>query len=277
MRIKYDQTVLTILLLILSFFATSTAVFSAELENITIGGEISNGLSRVGHETVEAVTKPFTLDNGNIFITAAVAGAVGATYLFDKDIHDKLQSKKSKSMDKITDIGATVGNPYIHIALAATVYGGAIAADSAKWKQVGEMMGEALILTDASTFIIKSAAGRGRPNVTASKDNFKPFQFKTDYDSFPSMHTASSFAMASVLASTSDSYLVKTAYYTAATFVGFSRMYQSKHWASDVVLAAAIGEFCGTIVTNYHISNSKLGFVPQVYENGAGLAMVGRW
>ena len=36
----------------------------------------------------------------------------------------------------------------------------------------------------------------------------------------PSMHTSSSFALASVLAATSDSLVMKTAYYGAATFVG---------------------------------------------------------
>lgn len=59
--------------------------------------------------------------------------------------------------------------------------------------------------------------------------------------------------MASVMAATSESMATKALYYAAATFVGFSRIYQDKHWASDVVLSAAIGELCGRIVMATHV------------------------
>jgi membrane-associated phospholipid phosphatase len=150
-------------------------------------------------------------------------------------------------------------------------------ADSAKWKETGEMIGEALILSDAATFIIKESSGRGRPQATSAKGDFKPFGFHTDYDSLPSMHTSSSFALASVLAATSDSVALKAAYYTAAAFVGFSRLYQNKHWASDVLLGAVTGELCGRVVTSFHAGRKKLALAPQAYEGGAGLALVGTW
>ncbi len=93
----------------------------------------------------------------------------------------------------------------------------------------------------------------------------------------PSIHTASSFAMASVLATTSESILAKAFYYSLATFVGFSRMYQDKHWASDVVLGAAIGELCGRVVTNYHASHDRIALVPTISGSSASLALVGHW
>jgi membrane-associated phospholipid phosphatase len=163
--------------------------------------------------------------------------------------------------------------------LAALVYGGSILTDSAKWKEVGEMMAEALILADGSTLIIKSASGRGRPNTTSSKADFKPLSFKSGYDSLPSMHTSSSFALASVLSATSENLFMTTSYYAAAAFVGFSRAYKNKHWASDVVLGAALGELCGRVVTSYHarVGRSKVALAPTLYESGAGVALVGTW
>lgn len=251
--------------------------YASDTVAVSFSDEINSGMKRIGNETTDLVTTPFQIENKNIFMTLGVAGAVGFTYIFDRDIKSKLQTNKSKGFNKAADAGTLAGDPFIHLGLAALVYGGGIAADSPKWKETGEMMGEALILTDASTFLIKEASGRGRPNVTPSKGNFKPFGFKNDYDSFPSMHTSSSFALASVLASTSENIAMKTLYYSAATFVGFSRMYNNKHWASDVVLGAALGELCGRVVTNYHASGTKVSFVPQAYESGAGLALVGRW
>jgi membrane-associated phospholipid phosphatase len=34
--------------------------------------------------------------------------------------------------------------------------------------------------------------------------------------------------------------------------VGLSRMYNNRHWASDVIMGAAIGTFAGTKVVRYH-------------------------
>jgi len=249
----------------------------ANAENLSIFGETTSGMKRLADESAELVTTPFKIETGNILITLGVVGATSLTYVFDHDMQQKLQSHKSSGWTKATDAGALAGNPIIHLGLAALVYGAGIAGDSPKWKETGEMMGEALILADASTFILKETVGRGRPTTTNSKGNFKPFGFRNDYDSFPSMHTSSSFALASVLASTSDNILTKMSYYAAATFVGFSRMYQNKHWASDIVFGAALGELCGRVVTGYHASGSKFTLAPQVYDGGAGVALVGKW
>ncbi|MDA8414262.1 MAG: phosphatase PAP2 family protein [Desulfobacteraceae bacterium] len=234
---------------------------------------------RLGDEALEVVKTPLDTDGYGLVGTLAVAGAVGLTYVFDDDIRTKLQGSKSKGLDMATDVGNLVGDPFLHLGIAAAVYGGGIFADSPRWKETGEMLGEAIILADATTFVLKETIGKARPFVNGNKGSFRPGQFKTDYDSLPSMHTSSSFAMASVMAATSKSMATKVLYYSAAAFVGFSRIYQDKHWASDVVLSAAIGELCGRIVTATHVKkgSSKVSFVPLVSENSAGLAMLGRW
>jgi len=265
------------IVILIVLFLSPTWVFASELETISLTGEIGNGATRLGAEAVDLLKTPFQVENGNLLLTLGVAGAVGLTYVFDKDIQTKLQANKSNGLNRAADAGSLAGDPFIHLGLSVLVYGSAIAADSVKWKETGEMMGEAVILADASTFVLKEATGRGRPIATQDKDDFKPFGFKNNYDSFPSMHTSSSFALASVLAATSDSLALKTAYYAAATFVGFSRLYKNEHWASDVVFGAALGELCGRVVTTYHASGSKVAVIPQAYEGGAGLAVVGRW
>lgn len=232
---------------------------------------------RLGDEALEVVKTPLDTQGYGLLGTLAVTGAVGLTYIFDDDIRNKLQANKSKGVDKATDAGNLLGDPFIHIGIAAAVYGGGILADSPRWKETGEMLGEAIILADATTFVLKESIGRARPFVSGDKGSFRPGQFKSDYDSLPSMHTSSSFAMASVLAATSENMATKVLYYTAATFVGFSRIYQDKHWASDVILSAAIGELCGRVVTNQHAVKSRVAIAPMVSGNSAGLALLGRW
>lgn len=246
---------------------------SAGAEELSLAGEAKGFGTRIVDEGVHFATTPFTVQDGNLFWTMGIAGAIGLTYAFDSDIHASLQGRfRSRAMDKAADAGELIGNPYLHLGVAALAYGGGILADSPKWQETGQMMGEALALADAASLLIKEGSGRGRPAVTVRKGDFKPFGFKNDYDSLPSMHTASSFAMASVIAQTSESLPVAILSYTTATFVGFSRMYQNKHWASDILLGAAIGELAGRIVTAYHADKKRrLVLLPSV--NGESVSM----
>ena len=232
-----------------------------------------------GEEALEVAKTPLDTKGYGLIGTLAVTGAVGLTYVFDEDIRNKLEGKKSKGMDTATDVGNVLGNPFLHLGIAAAMYGTGILAESPRWKETGEMLGHAILLADTTTFVLKETIGRARPFAKNDKGSFRPGQFKSDYDSLPSMHTSSSFAMASVMAATSESLPTKILYYSAATFVGFSRIYQDKHWASDVILGATIGELCGRIVTATYVNKSrnKVSLVPLVSENSAGLAFLGRW
>jgi len=232
---------------------------------------------RLVSEGKNFATSPFEVSNGHLLVTLSVIGATALTFAYDEDIQLKLQSSDNPSIKRATNAGAIIGDPFLHLGFAALTYGTAVISDSYRWRETSEMMGEALILADASTFLIKQIVGRGRPSITSSNNEFRPLMFSKDYDSFPSMHTASSFALASVLASTSESLSAKILYYASATFVGFSRMYQNKHWASDIIFGAAIGELSGQIVTRYHASKNYTSLVPQAYPSGAGLALVGKW
>lgn len=239
--------------------------------------ELRAGAGRLAGEARDFVVTPFQLQDGNILMTLGIAGAIGLTYAYDGPIRDKLQGARTHNLDKAADAGAIAGDPFLHLGLAAVVYGGGVLADSPRWKETGAMIGEALILADGATLILKEASGRGRPQATPRKGDFHPFGFRSDYDSLPSMHTASSFALASVLARTSDSLPVAALSYTAAAFVGFSRMTQNKHWASDVLLGAAIGELAGRVVTNYHARKAAYAVVPTLLPGGGGAALTGRF
>jgi membrane-associated phospholipid phosphatase len=238
---------------------------------------IKQELKDIKSEASDFLSTPADTENNGLIYTVAAAGATGLTFAFDNNIRDMLQGSKSKTLDKATNIGNTIGNPFVHIGIAAVLYGGGILADSPKYKEEGQMLGEALFLSDASTFILGNAIGRGRPYATNSKGDFKPFQFNSNFDSMPSMHTSSAFATASILSATTDSTPAKILYYAAATFVGFSRIYSDKHWASDVVLGAAIGELSGIVVMKYHSSKRSVAVMPSFTGKTAELMVMGTW
>jgi membrane-associated phospholipid phosphatase len=120
---------------------------------------------------------------------------------------------------------------------------------------------EAVLLASAVTGILKGTLGRARPFVV-SDTNPHDFRFgggftSSDRQSFPSGHTTTAFAAAAAVTSEMRRlhpqavWYVGPVLYGGATLVGLSRMYHNKHWASDVVLGAAIGTFGGLKVVRY--------------------------
>jgi membrane-associated phospholipid phosphatase len=78
------------------------------------------------------------------------------------------------------------------------------------------------------------------------------------YASFPSGHTTTAFAAAAaVTAETWEwwpraRWIIAPTMYGGATAVGLSRMYNNKHWASDVAMGALLGTFAGIKTVRYH-------------------------
>jgi membrane-associated phospholipid phosphatase len=120
---------------------------------------------------------------------------------------------------------------------------------------------EAVLVAEGLTWVIKGVAGRARPflsNDTDPTDWVATKGFTSgDWSSFPSGHTSTAFAAAAAVTNETtrwwprSEWIVGPVMYAGATAVGLSRMYHNKHWASDVVLGAAIGTFSGRKVVQY--------------------------
>ena len=122
---------------------------------------------------------------------------------------------------------------------------------------------EAILVGDIVNDAIKWTAGRARPYVSSdtSPHDFqfmRGFRKGTDYSSFPSGHALIAFAVASAVSNEASRWwpqsrwYVGTLMYGGATAVAMSRLYNNKHWASDVIMAAGIGTFAGNKVVRYH-------------------------
>lgn len=105
-------------------------------------------------------------------------------------------------------------------------------ADDARAKIRARMMLEATTFTSTVAVVLKQFVRQRRPG---SLSNFK---------SFPSGHTSTAFAFASLVAAEHEWYWGVSAY-ALAGFVGFSRMNDRCHFLHDVLAGAAIGTSYG--------------------------------
>jgi len=149
---------------------------------------------------------------------------------------------------------------------------------------------EALFIASSTVSVIKGLAGRGRPELDINDErNFafaRGFKHNDEYRSFPSGHSAMGFAAAAAVTSETSKWWPNSTWYIApimyggATMIAASRMYNNKHWASDVVMGAAIGTFAGTKVVRYHHSHpgnriDKWLLHPHVEKKPDGTVAVG--
>jgi membrane-associated phospholipid phosphatase len=149
---------------------------------------------------------------------------------------------------------------------ALGVYGIGRLAGSNAIASLGLHATEALVLTVATSELIRGPLGRARPRL--SPDDAFAFSLDkgfTDFGrrSYPSLHSAVGFATASVVVGEvrerfpSAVPFVAPVMFTAALVPGLTRMYLNQHWASDVVAGAFVGTLFGTKVVSYAYSHRR--------------------
>jgi len=151
--------------------------------------------------------------------------------------------------------------------IGVSMYGVGRLTKQKRLAQLGLHGTEALMLGAGVGTVLKDFFGRARPFVDTTGPNPDDWQllrgFKTNdaYRSFPSGHTTAAFAAAAAVSAETSrwwpwaSYTIGPLMYGGAAAVGLSRMYNNRHWASDVILGAAIGTFAGTKVVRYHLTH----------------------
>jgi membrane-associated phospholipid phosphatase len=121
---------------------------------------------------------------------------------------------------------------------------------------------EAVVVGSLASQLIRGPLGRSRPHVTnfADQYDFKPFRgFREfEYRAFPSIHTASAFAVATVYTletkrrAPGATWVVAPIAYALALGPGVSRMYTGQHWASDILAGAFMGTLAGAKIVRYN-------------------------
>ncbi len=186
-------------------------------------------------------------------------GAIFAAAAFPYDNEVTRDLSTSGSLKNSGGPGAVVGSTPFQVGGALMLYGlGNVLHKPGIQHVAGDLM-RAQLLAEFMTVGIKHAVRRKRP------DDSGTF-------SFPSGHTAVSFASATVL-HRHFGWKFGVPAYGVAGYVAVSRVQMRRHYLSDVAFGAAVGILAGRTVTVGH--GRKLEFVPVAVERGAAMSF--RW
>ena len=200
--------------------------------------------------------------NDALWATAILAGSVALSQAdvhiirvwTDSSNHDPGRDRVARNFAKIQEGTLTLGN--------AVLWGIGRLTKSRGLADVAFHAGEAVVVGSVAAQLIRGPLGRSRPYHTDYSDqyDFHPFKgfgnFK--YRAFPSIHTTSAFAVATVYTLETQrrnrraAWVVGPIAYAIAAGPGLARLYNGQHWASDVLAGAFLGTLAGAKTVKYN-------------------------
>ena len=192
------------------------------------------------------------------------AGAALATHPADHYVETHIVG--NDAANRAFSLGQWVGSTYVQVgsAVGLWVVGRYIVAPADdqprtnKYSELGFDLIRAQILSQSIVHGMKYTIRRDRPTGECC--------------AFPSGHAASAFAAASVL-ERHFGYRASWPALLAASYVGASRLVENRHWLSDVVFGAALGEAVGWTIVGRH-GRSEFALQPMPVPGGMMVALV---
>jgi len=187
--------------------------------------------------------------------SAVILGMGGLGSMLGHSSDVRISGMVPGSTSPAFNVGNAYGSTYAQLGGAFAAYSIGRATGNTKLAAIGADLVSAQIMTETMVQGIKFAVGRTRPDGTSY--------------SFPSGHTAASFATAAVL-QRHLGWKVGIPAFAAAAFVGSSRIESQRHYLSDVAFGAALGMVAGRTVTIGR-GNARFAVSPAAAPGGGGV------
>jgi hypothetical protein len=194
-------------------------------------------------DQVDIYTAPFHRNalKWDIGVSAITAGLMAV----DPDASRQFSGTRTTPSLKVSDVGlyGTMGS------VGAFYLSGAI-SDNAHAKETGFLGAEAMANATVTYTLLKMATGRERPLVGAGNGRF--WHYNRLGSSFPSGHSAATWAGAAVIAHEYPKRWVQILAYGTATTVAFTRYSGRRHFPTDVFVGSTVGYLIGRHIFKAH-------------------------
>jgi membrane-associated phospholipid phosphatase len=204
----------------------------------------------------KVVAAPARYSSKDWTTVAIVVAGTGAVMTLDRSIKQWVQANRNNFFDQTSRIIEPFGNEYSPYIVGAMYLTGVLTKDR-RMEHVSLVTAKSLVFTTLLTAGSKQLVRRRRPAYTDDPFEINSmFQGGREWTSFPSGHANTVFTVATAIAlQYNDKKWVPYVAYGIAGLTGVSRIYDNRHWATDVILGAAMGHFITK--TLYRIEEAK--------------------
>ena len=168
----------------------------------------------------------------------SVAGFTLAVMTQDEGTTDEIREHPTRTAAEFASVFRRAGQPEVYAALPLAIITTGLLAGNDRVARAGGRLAASVVLSTAAFETMKLVSGRARPDAGEGAWQFSPFSGR---GSLPSGHSTVAFALATSLSHELHNPVATVALYLAAAGTAWSRIYDQRHWASDVVFGAALG------------------------------------
>lgn len=204
-------------------------------------------------DTWDCIKSPVSWNKKEWLIAGGAMTGTALLLPFDKKINQYFINHNSPVFDNLSKYLFEPDGNIIPVLISATLFTTGLIKKDCRLKNVALSGLKALGIATLLVRIPKFIAGRHRPDDDLIPDPFRWEGPKTigKHESFFSGHTTYAFAFATVISSEfKDKKFIPILAYTLASLTAISRVYQHKHWTSDIFPAAFAGYGIGKLVYN---------------------------
>lgn len=213
------------------------------------------------------------------FSAPLLAGVAAAALSRGSDGFDQRLTKSANdaSQGNVTTTAhafSTLGNAAPAALLIGTAYLIGRTTHNDRLRETASLSAEALLDAGIYITVLKGLTARTRPSGGGTGEFFQ-YSVPSDQSngSFPSGHAFGSFAVATVIARQyADTKWVPWAIYGTAGLVSLSRVIQARHYPSDIIVGAVLGNSMGRMVVSraHGEKPSIMGQLQPIYDPQQG-------
>ena len=222
------------------------------------------------NDGIKTFVSPFHYNAKDAIIAGAVLTTTALLFTIDDETRTYVKKQSSSFNDGLKDVGNFYGTIYPTMVIGGGLYSVGLFAGNDNIRTTGRMVFESVAIAGLITTITKSVFGRHRPYTNAGSIAFEGPTINVDYLSLPSGHATVAFALSTTLANRIHNTYASIGLYSLAGITAFARIYDDKHWASDVFLGAAIGYFVGDFISGKKSKDCAY----QIYPTINGLKLI---
>lgn len=260
---------LLILLLFLSFIGKSQSDCDILLSKKYLKSYVNSALT--------IVEQPKYYDWKDWSAVAGLAAVTTLTFVYDEEIYLNMSSfADNYNLSEFSDYVGIMGDELFILPSIAVMYAVSALNKDCHLRNLSLAALQSFVFAEVASAGIKIMTCRERPQTaeTLEIDSNKwggPFS-NFESSSFVSGHSMRAFALATTISGFySEQPWVGILSYSLATITSFSRLVAEEHWASDVVVGAALGYFIGRGVTAF---NKDIGNIQMTATDyGIGLSI----
>lgn len=205
------------------------------------------------NESIDFLKQPTKWESNDWLKIGLIGASTFLVMQVDQSVRTEVMKDRSYFKSLPIEFGRHYGELYSPIVIAGIFGLNGLINKNENSKKIGFEILQTTFYAGIITTGLKLALGRARPFTEKGSKDFGNWSLLDDlYHSLPSGHATIAFSISSVLANNTNSTWLKILCYVPAILTATSRVYQDKHWVSDVFLAGVIGYSVGNWVSSKH-------------------------